>query len=396
MKNKIGKSAKLLMLSDLIYVLTGVFINTFLVAYFMEVTNDNMTKIAIYYITIHVLRIIGVLIIARFVKKRPAVNREILSLGIVTRALFILFIVILAEKIAMNFIAVAIIFAISEILYWCSHEVIYINVTTNDNRKKYMSTKKVLEKIVTIIAPVIFGTSIELYSFTKIAVYVFILSFIEIILTLFIKNPKATEEVKDYDLKGLSECIRKNKLRKLKYYAKASIAYGIVEKTIGTIIVIITVMTFKTSFNLGMLTTVFAFCSMIAIILYNKSCKTDDSKVLLMLISLLVVFGVVGLLIDINKMTLVLYNFCYMIGFGIFDVLYNTRKGNLVKETGIEEFEEEYIVYATAAVSIGRIIGYSLLLITSLFSNIIIFKVLLAVVTLFAPVYSYLILKTEE
>ena len=30
-----------------------------------------------------------------------------------------------------------------------------------------------------------------------------------------------------------------------------------------------------------------------------------------------------------------------MIGFGIFDVLYNTRKGNLVKETGIEEFEED-------------------------------------------------------
>ena len=102
--------------------------------------------------------------------------------------MFILFIVILSEKIANNFILIAIIYALSETLYWCAHELIYIDVTNNENRKNYMSIKKILSKILNIISHIILGTSIELYSFAKIAVYVLILSVIQIIITLFIKT----------------------------------------------------------------------------------------------------------------------------------------------------------------------------------------------------------------
>ena len=55
MENKIGKNAKLLIASDLIYTLTSVFIETFLVAYFLKVTNENITTISIYYILIYTL-----------------------------------------------------------------------------------------------------------------------------------------------------------------------------------------------------------------------------------------------------------------------------------------------------------------------------------------------------
>ena len=52
MKKKIGKDAQLLIASDLIYTLTAVFVETFLVAYFLKVTNENITTISIYYIII--------------------------------------------------------------------------------------------------------------------------------------------------------------------------------------------------------------------------------------------------------------------------------------------------------------------------------------------------------
>lgn len=48
--------------------------------------------------------------------------------------------------------------------------------------------KKILCKIVNVISPIILGTSIEFYSFTKIAVYVFALSVIQILITLFINT----------------------------------------------------------------------------------------------------------------------------------------------------------------------------------------------------------------
>lgn len=50
MKNKIGNSAKLLISSDLIHVLTTIFIDTFLVAYFLNITNENLSIISLYYI----------------------------------------------------------------------------------------------------------------------------------------------------------------------------------------------------------------------------------------------------------------------------------------------------------------------------------------------------------
>ena len=394
MDKKIGKDAKLLIASDLIYTLTAVFIETFLVAYFLKVTNENITTISVYYIIIYTLLSIGNILIGKIIKKMPTKSKHIMSFGIVTRALFILFIVLLSDKIATNYILIAIVYAFSEILYWCAHELIYIDVTNNSNRKKYISVKKILSKIINIISPIILGTSIELYSFTKIAIYVFILSVVQIIITLFIKTDIKNEEKQKYNLKNFIKYIKTNKIQKIKKYNLSGIAYGIVESTISTLIIIITIMTFKTSLNLGILTTIFSICSMLSLMLYNRFYNKDNAKFILSLCSIIVVCGVFGLLINISKTSLIIYNFCYTITFCIFDVVYNTRKGDLVKECGIEKYREEYIGYTSISIGLGRIIGYILMLIVSFTSNIIYFKILLAIVTLFAPTYCYLITRS--
>ena len=107
MNNKIGKSAKFLITSDLIYSLTGVFVETFLVAYFLKVTNKNITTISIYYILIYTLTSLGNIVMGKIIKRAPDKSKQIMSFGIVARALFILFIVLLSEKIATNYILIA-------------------------------------------------------------------------------------------------------------------------------------------------------------------------------------------------------------------------------------------------------------------------------------------------
>ena len=393
MNRKIEKNAKLLIASDLIYSLTGVFVETFLVAYFLKVTNKNITTISIYYILIYTLTSLGNIVMGKIIKRAPDKSKQTMSFGIVARALFILFIVLLSEKIATNYILIAIIYAFSEMLYWCAHELIYIDVTNNDNRKKYMSIKKILCKIVNVISPIILGTSIEFYSFTKIAVYVFALSVIQILITLFIKT-NIKKEKRQYNFKEFIEYIKRNKLKKIQKYNLSAISYGIVESSISTLIVIITIMTFKTSLNLGILTTIFSAFSMLSLMLYDKFYNKNNAKFILALCSIIVVIGVIGLLINISKTSLVIYNFCYMVTFCIFDVVYNTRKGDLVKECKIDKYREEYIGYTSIGIGIGRIIGYVLMLIVSFTSNIIYFKILLAVVTLFAPIYCCLIVKS--
>ena len=396
MNNKIGKSAKCLMASDLIYTLTALFLETFLVAYFLKVTNDSIIQISIFYIIIYSLLGGGNVLIGKLIKIKPKFRTKILSIGIIFRALFILFIVILREKIAIYFPIVAILYGVSEVFYWVAHEVIYIDVTTNDNRKNYMSIKKILGKVTNIVAPIVLGSSIELYSFTKIAIYIFILSVIQIIISLQIKTDNREENIEKFNISKFLKTLNGTQKEKLNKYTKSAIAYGVIESSIQTLVVIITMMTFKTSFNLGILTSIFSICSIIGLYLYKKFYNRKNAKIILYLCSTLIILGVIGLVLDINKITLIIYNFVYTISICILGVIYDTKKGDLVKECNIEKWKTEWVIYVGLFIATGRILGYILMLIAGMFNNIIFFKILLIVVTLFAPIYTKLMHNVEN
>ena len=213
---QLEKSAKYLIAIDLIYSLTALFVETFLVAYFLKVTNESIVQISIYYILIYFVLGIGNILIGRKIKVKKESRTKIMSIGIVLRALFILGIVLLKERIAENFVIIAFIYGMSEVFYWVAHEVVYIDVTTNENRKHYMSIKKILSKILNIIAPIVLGSSIELYSFTKIAIYVFILSVIQIIISLQINTKsRNTIEIEKYSIKKFLKALNEKQKSKI-------------------------------------------------------------------------------------------------------------------------------------------------------------------------------------
>lgn len=396
-RNKLNKSAKFLIASDLIYSLTALFIETFLVAYFLKITNESIVQISIYYILIYFILGIGNVLIGRAVKVKQESRTKIMSIGIVLRALFILGIVLLKEKIAENFVIIAIIYGISEVFYWVAHEVVYIDVTTNENRKHYMSIKKILGKILNIVAPIILGSSIELYSFTKIAIYVFILSVVQIMISLQIHTEKRTNtEVEKFSIKEFIKKLNKEQREKIDKYTKSAIAYGVIESSIQTLVVVITIMTFKTSFNLGILTSIFSVFSMITLYLYKKFYNKKNSKYVLFVSSILIVVGVIGLIADINKISLTIYNCIYTIAICILGVIYDTKKGDLVKECNIERWKVEFVSYVGLFISSGRILGYIMMFVTGIINNILVFKTLLGIVSIVAPVYGYLMYKVEK
>lgn len=398
-RKKLSQNEKYLIANDLIYKITALFAETFLVAYFLKVTNENIVQIAAYYIIVHAIMGIGSVLIGNFIKGKPRVRTKILSLGVIIRALFILFIVILGDKLASNYVIVAIFCGISETLYWSTHELIFVDVTNNGNRKDYMAIKKILGTIVSIVAPIILGSTIELASFAKIAVYVFVLSAIQILLSLkispddFCTNNSQNEK---YDMKEYIKELRKSENSKLKSYYKSNLLYGIIENPMSTLVTIITVMTFKTSLNLGILTTIFSICSIGALYLYKKYYNKKNSKVLLTVCSTLILIGATGLVINIGKVTLVIYNFACTLGLRIFDAIFNTQKGDLIEECHIEKRNVEHVMLNAFLTDLSRVIGFCLILIVGLINNMIIFKILLLFIALCVPIYSKMIVDLEN
>ena len=396
-KQKLPKNAKLLIANDLIYKLTALFAETFLVAYFLKVTNDSIIEVSIFHIILYLLLGCGNILIAKIVKIKTNYRNKIMSIGIILRAIFILFIVILKEKIATYFPIVAIVYGISEVFYWVAHDALYIDVTTSENRKNYMSIKKIFGQIMNVVAPIILGSSIELYSFTKIAVYVFGLSIIEIIISLQIKNSTTEKnDLEKYNLKHFVKNIDSKYKSRVNTYLKSVITYGIIGSSMKTLVVVITVMTFKSSFNLGVLTSIFALISMIALYLFKKYYNKKNSKTILYLCSSLIFFSIIGLIIDINRTTLVIYNLFYTVCICIIGTIYDIKKGDLVNECNFENCKEEWIVYVEIFIALGRILGYILMLVAGIFNNLATFKILLAIVNLFTPIYSWLMYKVEK
>ena len=211
-KEKLGKNAIFLIASDLIYTITALFAQTFLVAYLLKITNDNITQVSLYYMIINFIHAMGSIFIGKFIKNGKYNKTKILSLGIIIRAIFILFIVLLGNKLSNMFVIVAIFCGISETLYWSAHEIIFVEITNNENRKSYMATKKIASTIVNIVAPIILGSTIELYSFTKIAIYVLALSIIQIVLSFQIKiDSKVNVKTTKFSLKNYINTIKTKK-----------------------------------------------------------------------------------------------------------------------------------------------------------------------------------------
>lgn len=164
---------------------------------------------------------------------------------------------------------------------------------------------------------------------------------------------------------------------------------------IRVLVIIITIMTFQSSFNLGILTTVFSISAMISLYLFNKFYQKKHAKSVLISCSILVVCGVLGLLLNINQTTLIIYNFIYSITIYILEVMFKIKADDIVKECCIEKWIVEYHTFIEGFMDIGRITGFLLMLVIGVLNNIIYFKLLLLMVTICVPIYSRIMYQVE-
>ncbi len=398
MKSKLDKSAKSLMACDLTNSIVSLFGETFLVAYFLQISNENIIQVSIFYIILYALLGIGSILLGNIIKNNPQKRVAIYRFGIIVKSIYILLMVLFKEEINRYFMAFAMFYGIAEALYWSTHDVMNIEIVENENRKKYMATKRMLDKLIHIVVPIILGTSIELTSFTNMAIYIFVLTLIQIIISLHIDTNKfGTQGKKEkYSLKKYINSLSIYQKEKLNKIYQLAFLYGIMMDTIRVLVVIITIMTFKTSLNLGILTTVFSIFSMMSLYLFNKVYSKKYSKKLLSFCATLVVFGVICLIVDINKTTLIIYNFTYNITIYILEVMFKIKADDVVKEYNIEKWIVEYHTFIEGFMEIGRITGFFLMLIAGFLNEIFYFKLFLLIVTVCIPIYGITMYKVEK
>ena len=212
--------------NDILYM----FLNTFMVAYFITLTNYDYTQISIYYALSFIGILLTFLLLAKIVKNKSQVI--IFRSGIVLYCLYILIIALLKEKITIYYAYLGFFYGIVQGLFWVAGHVL-INEHTKNVENKFISIKSIIAKSLKIFFPIIFGVSIELTSFSHIAKIVMILSLIQFSFSLLVQD-KGKINNKKYDLREFLKYIKNNK--KFKDIYKIGMCDGIVHYLLETVI----------------------------------------------------------------------------------------------------------------------------------------------------------------
>ncbi len=117
MKTKLDRSAKSLMACDLTNGIINLFGETFLVAYFLQISNENIIQVSTFYIILYLLLGVGSILLGNIIKSKPKKKVSIYRFGIIIKSIYILLIVLFKDKISQYFIIFAIFYGIAEALY---------------------------------------------------------------------------------------------------------------------------------------------------------------------------------------------------------------------------------------------------------------------------------------
>lgn len=389
-EEKLTKSAIGIMGSLLINNVLYMFVNTFMVAYFITLTNYDYKQISIYYVLSFIAILLTFLTFGRIIKNKNQV--WVFRSGIIAYCLYILILAFLKEKIVTYFAPLGFFYGIVQGLIWVAAHTL-VNEHTQNNTNKFISFKSIISKILKIFFPIVFGVSIELTSFSYVAKIVILLSITQFIFSLFIEDKAKTYD-KKYNLKEYINLVKNND--KFKTVYKLCICDGIVNYLLETLIVILTVMTFKTTISLGIITTITAICSILSVYIFQYKLKSNWK--ILKICNIMMISSVLLLLINISKPTIIIYNVCTAIFLVILSNTGDTKRYEIVSENEIvvKDYIVEHQVVCEAILNITRIIAYILLFVISLFNNIVLFKILLLLVTIVILIYSKLLIKLKK
>lgn len=382
MKNneKLGFESKIIILDRAIGNIIELFLNTFLAAYFYKITQDNMIYISIYYIIAWIIATISALLLGDYIKRKNKL--KLYKIGTFIKALYVLLIIILQEKILDYVWLIAMVYGISVSATGFPFNMIESEIVDSKERTKYTGYKTAVGEITIVIVPIFLGAYITYKSYKAAAILVFIFSIIKFINLYFLKN---VNTIKDkLNLKGCLKAIKENKKYPIKElylieFLKGITVYGVLSIVISLLIIYEE----KTDLNLGIWSSFFSLCLIITMIIFAKKYNKQKSNKILTICGLAIGISFIILLFSINKTTIILYNLVYYIFIKILLSITEIRLFDYSNKSPFEkEFNTEYFIFREFFLNLGRVVGYIILLIIGFSHNLEYLKILFLCTTI--------------
>lgn len=394
MKEKIKSEQNIIIIMDAIKKIMTIFLGPFLTAYFISTSTNSILNIAIYYIFTYATMALSTLVVAALAEKRNRI--KIFRIGIILNFIYILIIILLKEKIINYLPIISILYGISASCYYFPYNLFIINKVKNTERTNYMVKLFITISVVGILFPIIFGSIITITNYILTAVIVLFISLIQIILSFFITD-NHNGDLEEYNLKKAWLELKKNKQVINCLAGEFFIGMNICNGALETVMVILILNSFKTNINLGIITSIATLLSILVVKIYGLIYNKRDDKKVIMISSIIPVISLIIFLVLKTNTTVIIYKFSYVIFAEILSLVRKIKIFNLSNSKIVNKSNQcEFNAIREVTLNVGRVTGYTLLLLAGLTQSAVVLNIVTIILTLSLLVMSINLTKVKK
>ncbi len=394
MKKKIKSEQNIIIIMDAIKKIMTIFLGPFLTAYFISTSTNSILNIAIYYIFTYATMALSTLVVAVLAEKRNRI--KIFRIGIILNFIYILIIILLKEKIINYLPIISILYGISASCYYFPYNLFIINKVKNTERTNYMVKLFITISVVGILFPIIFGSIITITNYILTAVIVLFISLIQIILSFFITD-NHNGDLEEYNLKKAWLELKKNKQVINCLAGEFFIGMNICNGALETVMVILILNSFKTNINLGIITSIATLLSILVVKIYGLIYNKRDDKKVIIISSIIPVISLIIFLILKTNTTVIIYKFSYVIFAEILSLVRKIKIFNLSNSKIVNKSNQcEFNAIREVTLNVGRVTGYTLLLLAGLTQSAVVLNIVTIILTLSLLVMSINLTKVKK
>lgn len=394
MKKKIKTEQNIIIIMDAIKKIMTIFLGPFLTAYFISTSTNSILNIAIYYIFTYATMALSTLVVAALAEKRNRI--KIFRIGIILNFIYILIIILLKEKIINYLPIISILYGISASCYYFPYNLFIINKVKNTERTNYMVKLFITISVVGILFPIIFGSIITITNYILTAVIVLFISLIQIILSFFITD-NHNGDLEEYNLKKAWLELKKSKQVINCLAGEFFIGMNICNGALETVMVILILNSFKTNINLGIITSIATLLSILVVKIYGLIYNKRDDKKVIIISSIIPVISLIIFLILKTNTTVIIYKFSYVIFAEILSLVRKIKIFNLSNSKIVNKSNQcEFNAIREVTLNVGRVTGYTLLLLAGLTQSAVVLNIVTIILTLSLLVMSINLTKVKK
>lgn len=374
------------------------FVESFLVLYFLELSDSNILPLGIYKLVAMTFVFGTIFCVRNIAKSKHRVN--LMRIGICLDFVYFLTILLLKEKVVDYIYLVGALYGLEEGFYFSVYNMFESDGIKNEERAKFQGTYTSVKSILAMIFPIVMGSYIFTSGFLNAVVIVLVIVGIRIVLSFGFKDnnlPKGdkTNFAEYIKIVGKNTEIRQAYKREI----YAGLTYS--EGAFASIVTIYIIKIFSNSFSLGICTSIFSIVTALLAMAFAKFMKPENYSRNIKITTTFTVFSLFAMITNCNMFTVVLFNFCQTISKELTELISATNVFNLANlEEVKKEYKVEYFVYNELFLFIGRAISQSLFILMTFMENsnimIIIFSMFLILYELNSAEFNDEIQKTKR